>query len=417
MSSETNTLDLEAQTLMKQKEAKAILEKSINELTDKEKVLNDQIKLKQANLESLTTTMDNTKKELDSQAETLKAQQEMVERVVKEKNEKMAESQKDLDNREIEIAKKEEAIESERQRLNTIQADTEKREKDLDIREFELQSKEKSVRLDIEVATKKEKEAKDILADLEKTKKAIQADTEKIRKENAKQKEIWEEAETKTIEFQEIYKKVNFEKQQNQEILSTIQTAEETIKLATAQMRQEFERLIAKSWVDLPFTHLLWEETQEAVGRALLGNVYSDKKRFKEILKSIKGFENEFDDSEVEALKAKVTELENENTEIKTTLSAQARELAESWNVNDEDIEKIIKEKDKKIAELESKLDNTLAEFKKTILEKEQMEHKLATIDGIAQAKKENVWETSETLVTADGKTLDEAKTESSEIK
>lgn len=410
---ETNTLDLEAQTLMKQKEAKAILEKSINELTDKEKVLSDQVKLKETNLADLNTTIEKATKDLDNQAKTLKQQQEMVESVVKEKNESMDLAQKALTEREVEIAKKEETLESERQRLNSIQADTEKREKDLDIREFELQWKEKSVKLDIEIAVKKEKEAKDILADLEKTKKSIQSDTEKIRKENAKQKEIGENAEKQTQEFQAIYKKVNAEKQQNQEILSTILMAEERIKLATAQMRQEFERLIAKLWVDLPFTSFLWEETQEAVGRALLWNVYSDKKRFAEILKTVKWFENEFDDSEVEALKVKVTELETENTEIKATLSAQATELAESWSINDEDIQKITKENNQKIAELESTLEKTLAEFKKTILEKEQLETKLATIDGIAEAKKENVWETSETL----DPTEDKTKPDSSEIK
>ena len=394
MSAENNTLDLEAQTLMKQKEAKAILEKSINELTEKEKVLSEQVKLKELNLGDLNSTIEKKQKELNEQAENLAAQQKMVESVVKEKNESMSQTQKELDERVLEVEKKEETLDSEIQRVNSLKVENEKIKSELDIREFELQQKEKSVKLDIEVATQKEKEAKLILDDLEKTKKAIQADTEKIRKENTKQKEIWESAEERTIEFQEIYKKANAEKQQNQEILSTILMAEDRIKLATAQMRQEFERLVAKSWVDLPFVHLLWEETQESVGRALLGNVYSDKKRFAEILKSVKWFENEFNDDEKTTLLNKITELE-------TLIWEQAKQLAENWTENEWDIQKIIEakdleleEKNKEIAHLKNTNEKTLVEFKKTILENEKLEHKLATIDGIAETPVDKAPET-----------------------
>jgi len=301
-------LDLQAQTLMKQKEAQAMLDKSISELSEKDRVLSEQIKLKEANLSDLTISIDKQKAELDKQAEALKNQQEMVEKVVKEKNESMSQATADLDKREKEIAKKEEETESKLQKINTVKADIEKRESEITVREFEVENKLKSIELEIQSLTRIEKSNKEILAEIKKANKEQISEVEKVRSENAKSKELLENHETRTLEFQEIYKKANNERTQNEELLSRILTAEEQIKLATTLMRQEFERLIAKNGVDLPFATMISPETQEAVGLALLGNFYRDKTALKTILKRIEWIK--IPDWEKEKYEAQINELE-----------------------------------------------------------------------------------------------------------
>jgi hypothetical protein len=161
-------------------------------------------------------------------------------------------------------------------------------------------------------------------------------------------------------------------------------------------MRQEFERLVAKWWIDLPYANMISPETQEAVGIALLWNAYKDKAAFKAILKRVEWFEEAFNESEKTELLAKISELwvklkeaETKITETETIIAEQTEALKNTDSTNDEDINKVIEAKDKEIADIKKTSDETLKEFKKVILENEELKHKLATIEWIADDDKE----------------------------
>jgi len=365
-------IEVQAAAVLQQKETKIKLEKSIESLSEQDKKLSDQVKLKETNLKDLTKNIEKASAELEKKEAWIKKQQDMVEKVVQEKNDLIQKDQKQLEKDLTEIEKLKETLETERQKIENVRADTDSRKAEMDTKEFELDGKEKSIELQIETLAKKEKEVKDILSSIEKEKKANIVSSEKVRKETEKQKKLMVSNEEKTLEFQAIYKKANTEKQQNQEVLSTIDNAVWQVQQVTIVLRQEFERLVWKLGVDMPYTSLIWPEFQETVGMALLWNVYKDKKALKAILKRIEWLEEELWDSEREELLAKVTELEtklNENSWDDQLITQQAEELKNLEAKCEVDINTIAKELEEKNKTIEWLRE----EFEKIVLENNEL--------------------------------------------
>ena len=414
-------LEINAAALLQQKEAKVKLEKSIDGLSQTEKDLDGKIKLKETNLEDLTNKVEEKTKELDKKAATLKSQQDMVEKVVKEKNESIESNTKKIEADNAAIDKQKEELETREQKLNNVNASIESKQKEIDLKEFEVEQKEKSIELQIETLTKKEKEVKGTLGAIEKEKKANIAAIEKVRKETEKQKKISQASEETTIANQEAYKKANKEKIQNQEILSSIVNAETQLRIVTELMRQEFDRLIWIAGTDMKFLSQITPEHKEAVGRALLGNVYQDPKKLKDILNSLEGIEVKLEDSEKEELLEKITELQGKiatDSWDDQIIQTQADELKNLQEKCELDINAVIEAKDKEIEalknngwdeveklkednkELKATSDKTLQEFKAEIIKANDLENKNKSLEekikALEEVKTEKVEETKE---------------------